>query len=72
MNAPTHFDYRNVNALWCSVLAETLARLGVRDAVISPGSRSTPLTLALVRHPEIAAVPVLDESSAAFFAMLLA
>ena len=25
MNAPTHFDCRNVNALWCSVLAETLA-----------------------------------------------
>jgi glycosyltransferase A (GT-A) superfamily protein (DUF2064 family) len=33
MNAPTHFDFRNVNALWCSVLAETLARLDARGIV---------------------------------------
>lgn len=72
MNAPTYFDFRNVNALWCSVLAETLARVGVRHAVISPGSRSAPLTFALTRHPEIAAVPVLDERSAAFFALGIA
>ena len=69
MNAPPHFDFRNANALWCSVLAETLARLGVRQAVISPGSRSTPLTMALVRQPEIEAIAVLDERSAAFFAL---
>ncbi|MCX6951403.1 MAG: 2-succinyl-5-enolpyruvyl-6-hydroxy-3-cyclohexene-1-carboxylic-acid synthase [Verrucomicrobia bacterium] len=65
-------DFRNVNSLWCSVLAETLARLGVRHAVTSPGSRSTPLTFALVRHPEIEAIPVLDERSAAFFALGIA
>ena len=72
MNAPTHFDFSNVNSLWCSVLAETLKRLGVRQAVISPGSRSTPLTFALVRQPEIATVAVLDERSAAFFALGIA
>ncbi|MFQ4139525.1 2-succinyl-5-enolpyruvyl-6-hydroxy-3-cyclohexene-1-carboxylic-acid synthase [Nodosilinea sp. PGN35] len=63
------FDFRNTNALWASVLAATLARLGLETAVISPGSRSTPLTVALVRHPKIEAVPVLDERSAAFFAL---
>lgn len=65
-------DYRNTNSLWGSVLVETLHRLGLREAVISPGSRSTPLTMAFARHGGIAAIPVLDERSAAFFALGLA
>ncbi|MDB6170149.1 MAG: 2-succinyl-6-hydroxy-2,4-cyclohexadiene-carboxylic acid synthase/2-oxoglutarate decarboxylase [Verrucomicrobia bacterium] len=70
MNPP--LDFRSANSLWGSVLAETLTRCGVTHAVISPGSRSTPLTLALAGHPRIEAVPVLDERSAAFFALGLA
>lgn len=65
-------DFRNVNSLWASVLVETLARLGVRQAVISPGSRSTPLTVQFAAHPDFEAIPVLDERSAAFFALGLA
>jgi 2-succinyl-5-enolpyruvyl-6-hydroxy-3-cyclohexene-1-carboxylate synthase len=61
-----------VNALWASVAAETLFRSGVTTAVISPGSRSTPLTFALARHPGIEAIPVLDERSAAFMALGIA
>jgi len=65
-------DFRNVNSLWGSVVAETLARSGVRTVVISPGSRSTPLAFAFARHPRIEAIPVLDERSAAFFALGMA
>lgn len=62
-------DFRNLNALWGSVLVEVLARCGVKMAVVSPGSRSTPLTIALTRKASIELVPVLDERSAAFFAL---
>ncbi|MBC8039243.1 MAG: 2-succinyl-5-enolpyruvyl-6-hydroxy-3-cyclohexene-1-carboxylic-acid synthase [Opitutaceae bacterium] len=68
----TPLDFRNTNTLWCSVLAETLVRRGVAQVVISPGSRSTPLTMALVQNEGIEAIPVLDERSAAFFALGLA
>lgn len=71
MSGP-NLDSRNVNSLWASVLVETLSRRGVTRAVICPGSRSTPLTLALAVHADIEAIPVLDERSAAFFALGLA
>ncbi|MGL5036087.1 MAG: thiamine pyrophosphate-binding protein, partial [Microcystaceae cyanobacterium] len=62
-------DFRNVNTLWSSVLAETLFCLGLELAVLCPGSRSSPLTLALAKHPGIETLPILDERSAAFFAL---
>lgn len=62
----------NVNSLAGYLLAETLYRLGLREVVISPGSRSTPLTFAFARHPGIDAIPLLDERSAAFFALGMA
>jgi 2-succinyl-5-enolpyruvyl-6-hydroxy-3-cyclohexene-1-carboxylate synthase len=62
-------DFRNLNTLWASILVETLARLGLTLAVISPGSRSTPLTVAFAQHPQIETIPILDERSASFFAL---
>jgi 2-succinyl-5-enolpyruvyl-6-hydroxy-3-cyclohexene-1-carboxylate synthase len=62
-------DFRNVNTLWASVLVETLHRCGVTTAVVCPGSRSTPLTIAFANHAKIIAIPILDERSASFFAL---
>ena len=49
-----------------------LRHSGVRHAVIAPGSRSTPLTLALARDPEVRTWLHLDERAAGFFALGLA
>ncbi|MCT7963897.1 2-succinyl-5-enolpyruvyl-6-hydroxy-3-cyclohexene-1-carboxylic-acid synthase [Laspinema sp. D1] len=62
-------DFRNTNTVWASILVETFQRLGLTTAVICPGSRSTPLTVAFASHPQIEAIPILDERSASFFAL---
>lgn len=54
---------------WSAALLDGLAGAGVTTLVMSPGSRSTPVVLAAQRRPTIDIVPILDERSAAFFAL---
>lgn len=65
-------DFRNTNTLWSSIITETLKRLGLTAAIICPGSRSTPLTITFAQEKQIETIPVLDERSAAFFALGIA
>jgi len=65
-------DFRNTNTVWASILTETLYRLGLTTAIICPGSRSTPLTIAFAQQEGVEAIPILDERSAAFFALGIA
>ncbi len=62
-------DPTNANTALASAFVEELERGGLRRAVVSPGSRSTPLAVALWRAPRIEVTVLVDERSAAFFAL---
>ncbi len=62
--------YKNINQLWAAIATQTLKYLGLKTAVICPGSRSTPLVVAFAQEsPDIEVISILDERSAAFFAL---
>lgn len=62
----------NLNQAWCQTLLGALQAGGVRHAVVCPGSRSSPLALACATQQGIKTWSVVDERSAAFFALGLA
>jgi 2-succinyl-5-enolpyruvyl-6-hydroxy-3-cyclohexene-1-carboxylate synthase len=59
----------NISFKWTSAFFRTLQRHGVQHIVISPGSRSTPLTLAIASNDHFQKHVILDERSAAFTAL---
>lgn len=59
----------DVQATFCATLVDEWALLGVRHAVVAPGSRSTPMAIALAARPEIGLHVIHDERVAAFVAL---
>jgi 2-succinyl-5-enolpyruvyl-6-hydroxy-3-cyclohexene-1-carboxylate synthase len=64
-----HFSPADVQATFCAVLVDALVDRGIGHAVIAPGSRSTPMALALTARSEIAVQVAHDERTAAFMAL---
>jgi len=55
-----------------SLLADIFVKKGLREIVLSPGSRNAPIIISFAQHADIKAVSVVDERSAAFFALGMA
>lgn len=59
----------NLHLAWARAFFGGLADAGVRRVVLSPGSRSTPLALAASAESRLTVDVLVDERSAAFFAL---
>ena len=54
---------------WARLVIDSFVQAGVRDAIISPGSRSTPFAIAALEHEGLECTSALDERSAAHYAL---
>lgn len=72
MNPSARTSGGDVQAAFCAVLVDEWARAGLTEAVVAPGSRSTPLVIAFDADPRVRVHVVLDERSAGFTALGLA
>ena len=63
------FSAPNINHLWAALLVEELVRQGVGLFVVCPGSRSTPLAVAVAENPGAESLVHWDERAAAFVAL---
>ncbi len=65
-------DHTETLTRYTANFVDELMNNGVEHVIISPGSRSTPLALAFSEHEGIREWVIIDERSAAFFALGLA
>ena len=63
---------QDVQATFCATLVDEWVRHGLRHAVVAPGSRSTPMALALAARPDIDVHIFHDERSASFASLGIA
>jgi len=59
----------NINLIWASLMVEECIRKGADTFFLAPGSRCTPLTLAVARHPDARVVQHVDERALGFAAL---
>lgn len=57
---------------YVTYFVDALVKSGLKEVVISPGSRSTPLALTICEHKALNEWVIIDERSAAFFALGMA
>ncbi|WP_373893144.1 2-succinyl-5-enolpyruvyl-6-hydroxy-3-cyclohexene-1-carboxylic-acid synthase [Virgibacillus sp. CBA3643] len=62
-------NHTEVLTRYTANFVDELTKNGITDTVISPGSRSTPLALTIAEHEQMKEWIILDERSAAFFAL---
>ncbi len=55
-----------------SLLTDLFVKKGLREIVLSSGSRNAPIIISFAQHADIKAISVVDERSAAFFALGMA
>jgi len=76
MTAPVSTDFAlqhaTFNHVWAALMLEELYRLGVRDVVVAPGSRSSPLTMAASEHAGLRCYCHFDERGLGFMALGIA
>ena len=58
-----------IQTQWARLVIDSFVQAGVGDAIISPGSRSTPFATAALEHEELQCTSALDERSGAHYAL---
>lgn len=65
-------EHTEIVTRYTANFVDELVQSGVTDVVISPGSRSTPIAMTMTEHPDLNQWVIIDERSAAFFALGIA